>query len=108
MSVLMRYILPGCKEEGTWLLWESYSAVAVAVTVFVSRVLCFCTLLHIVTFCVFATNGVKMKDGELSGTSKYVKRTGILIRVYSMLTNIADLSKPIQTLKNISEHVDKS
>ena len=37
---------------------------------------------------VFATDGVQIKDGELFGTSNEA-----VIRVYSILTNIIDLSK---------------
>ena len=31
--VLTGYVVPGCVEDGTWMLWENSSAVAAAVAV---------------------------------------------------------------------------
>ena len=42
------------------------------------------------------------------GAARHVKRSGISIRVYSILTNIVKKSKSSQHLKNICENVEQS
>ena len=53
---------------------------------------------------VFVTNGVKIKDEQLSG----VKPIGISIRAYLIFANIDNLSKSKPVLEKIFENVDNS
>ena len=64
---LTGYDIPGCVEDGAWMLWENSSVVAVVVAaVAVAR-----SFLGIFVKTRFFTNGLHMEDGELIMPAKF-------------------------------------